>query len=187
MQPILRRRELRPADVGRAVNHLPLQVAEVDDVEIDDADAADAGRGEIQRRRRAEAARADAEHAARLQLPLPFHADLRHDQMPAVALDFVVGAELIGLQSDLTTVSSLRIGAARHRRNDADRVARLHRRLLFLQIADVLVVQIDVDEAPQLALLVVEVLASARRTASSGWRAARRWSCRRPRRHPACR
>jgi hypothetical protein len=72
------------------VNDLPLQVAEVDDVEVDDADAADAGRGEIHRRRRAEAAGADAQHAARLQAPLPVHADLRHDQVPAVADDFVV-------------------------------------------------------------------------------------------------
>ena len=91
LQPILRRRQLRPPDVRRAVNDLPLQVAEVDDVEVDDADAADAGRGEIHRRRRAEAAGADAQHAARLQLALPVHADLRHDQMPAVALDLVVG------------------------------------------------------------------------------------------------
>ena len=47
--------------------------------------------------------------------------------------------------------------AARHRRDDADRVARLHRRLLLLQVPDVLVVDVDVDEAAQLALLVVQV------------------------------
>ena len=51
---------------------------------------ADAGRGQIQRGGRAEAAGADAQHAARLQLQLPFDADLRHDEMPAVALHFVV-------------------------------------------------------------------------------------------------
>ena len=71
------------------MQHLPLQVAEIHDVEIDDADAADAGRRQIHRGRRAEAARADAQHAARLQLALPVHADLRHDQVPAVALDLV--------------------------------------------------------------------------------------------------
>ena len=37
-----------------------------------------------------ETARADAEHAALLEFLLPFDADLRHDEMPAVALDFVV-------------------------------------------------------------------------------------------------
>ena len=51
---------------------------------------ADARRGEIERRRRAEPAGADAEHARGLQLALPLDADLRHDQMPAVALNFVV-------------------------------------------------------------------------------------------------
>ena len=39
----------------------------------------------------------------------------------------------------------------------------LDRRLLLLQVADVLVVQVDVDEAAQLALVVVEVLLAARR------------------------
>ena len=82
----LRRFELRPADVGRAVDDLTLQVAEVDDVEVDDAESADARRGEIERRRRAEPAGADAEHARRLQPPLPFLADFRQQQVPAVAL-----------------------------------------------------------------------------------------------------
>ena len=91
VQAILRRRQLRAADVRRAVNDLPLQVAEVDDVEVDDADGADAGGGEIHRRRRAEAAGADAQHLRRLQLALPLDADLRHDQVPAVALDLVAG------------------------------------------------------------------------------------------------
>ena len=77
------------ADIRRAVNDLPLQVAEVDDVEIDDAERADAGGGEIHRRRRAEPARADAQHLGGLQLALPLDADLRHDQVPAVALDLV--------------------------------------------------------------------------------------------------
>ena len=117
-QPILRRRELRASDVGRAVNDLPLQVAEIDDVEIDDADRADARRGQIQRRRRTEPARADAEHAAALELLLPFDADLRHDEVPAVAFDFVVRKRHVYLSTC-------------HRGNDADRVARLHRRLLF--------------------------------------------------------
>ncbi len=86
---VLRRREFRTADVFRAVNDLALQVAEIDDVEIHDADPADSG------------------HAARYiaanpgppapmpsfavpELTLTVDADLRHDQMPAVALDFVV-------------------------------------------------------------------------------------------------
>ena len=73
------------------MDDLPLQVAEVDDVEVDDADSADAGGREVHRCRRAESAGADAQHAAGLQLALPVDADLRHDQMPAVAFDLVVG------------------------------------------------------------------------------------------------
>jgi hypothetical protein len=73
------------------VNHLTLQVAEIDDVEIDDADASNPRRGQIQPRGRAKSARTDAEHAALLELLLPVDTDLRHDEMPAVAFDFVVG------------------------------------------------------------------------------------------------
>ena len=75
----------RPTSRG-AVDDLPLQVAEVDDVEVDEAERADAGRGEIERRRRAEPARADAQHARRLQPPLPFLADFGQQQVTAVAL-----------------------------------------------------------------------------------------------------
>ena len=42
-----------------------------------------------------------------------------------------------------------RRGATRDRRDDAQRVAGLHRCLLLLQVPDVLVVQVDVDEVPQ--------------------------------------
>ena len=116
---------------------------------------ADAGGGEIHRARRAEAAGADAEHAAGLQPALPVDADLRHDEMPAVALDFVVG-QLRQRRSDVRPTVRIE-RAARHRRDDAHRVAGRHRRLLLLQIPDVLVVHVDVDEAAQLALLVVQV------------------------------
>ena len=54
--------ELGLADVGGDVEHLALQVGEVDGVVVDDTEGADAGRGEIERRRRAESAGAD--HAA---------------------------------------------------------------------------------------------------------------------------
>ena len=112
-----------------------------------------------------EPARADAQHAARLDLALPVHADLRHDQVAAVALD------LLGVER-----RELGLGCGRHhqppaasgwrrlrrrRRHDAQRVARLHRRLLLLQVADVLVVQIHVDEVPQPPLVGVEVLLQA--------------------------
>ena len=47
------------ADVGRGVDHLPLQVRQRDHVVIDDAECADAGSGEIKQHRRAKTAGAD--------------------------------------------------------------------------------------------------------------------------------
>ena len=91
VQLVLRRRQLRTADVRRAVKNLALQVAEIHDVEVDDAERADAGSREIQRGGRSQPARADAQHPGGLQLALPLHADLGHDQMPAVPLDLFVG------------------------------------------------------------------------------------------------
>jgi hypothetical protein len=66
------------------------------------------------------------------------------------------GLLIVRLKPDATDVRRRR-HAARDRRDDADRIAGLQRRLLFLQIPDVLVVHVDVDEAAQLPFLVVEV------------------------------
>ena len=113
VQPIGRRLQLRPPDVSRAVEHLPLQVAEVDGVEVDEAERADAGRREVERRRRSESAGADAEHLRRLELPLTLDADLRHDQVPAVAPHLVVRERRQGvrLRRVLTSGRRRRSGA----------------------------------------------------------------------------
>jgi hypothetical protein len=79
--------------------------------------------------------------------------------MPAVAFDFIVGElrELaVGLAAHTAQVLGRRCPAG-DRRDDADRVARRHRRLFLLQVADILFVHVHVDEASQLALLVIEV------------------------------
>ena len=68
---------------------LALQVALVDDVEVDEADAADAGRGQVERGGRAEPAGADQQHAAGLQPALPVDPDLGHDQVARVAGDLL--------------------------------------------------------------------------------------------------
>src|SRR5205823_1525673 len=82
--------ELGTAYVGGGVNDLALQVRVVHDVEIHDAERADAGCAKIERQRRPEASRADAQHFRSLELELPFHADLGHDQVARVAEDLVV-------------------------------------------------------------------------------------------------
>src|SRR5262249_13861802 len=90
VQPIFRGLQLGAADVGRTVQDLALQVAEVDDVEVDDAERADAGGGEIHGDGRSESAGADAENAGRLQLALTLDADLGHDEVARVTLDLIV-------------------------------------------------------------------------------------------------
>ena len=94
-QPIGGRVELRSADVGRAVDDLALQVADVDRVVVHEADRADAGRREVHRRRRSQAAGADAEHARGLEPLLPFDAHLGQRQVPAVS-QHLVARELTG-------------------------------------------------------------------------------------------
>ena len=90
LQLFRRRIQLLAAHVGGGVNDLPLQVGVVHDVEVHDAERAHAGRAQVQRQRRTQAARADAQHSRRFQLELPFHADLGHDQVARVAQDLVV-------------------------------------------------------------------------------------------------
>ena len=77
------------AHVGDAVDDLALQVRLVDRVEVHDAERADAGRGQVEQRRRAEAARAHDEHLRVLQALLPGHADVGDDQVARVALHLV--------------------------------------------------------------------------------------------------
>ncbi|MNO02153.1 hypothetical protein D3C81_2224720 [compost metagenome] len=51
---------------------------------------ADPGRGQVQRHRRAETTEADDQHAAVLQPQLAVDVDLRQEDLPAVAQQFVV-------------------------------------------------------------------------------------------------
>ncbi len=50
-QSLACRLELRPSHIPRAVDDLPLKVAEVDDVEIDEPDRPDTNSGQIERGR----------------------------------------------------------------------------------------------------------------------------------------
>ena len=90
-QPMGGRVHLGPAHVGGGVDHLALQVGEGDHVGIDQADHADARRGQVERRRRAQAAGADDQHPRGLQLLLARPADLAQHQVAGVALDLFVG------------------------------------------------------------------------------------------------
>ena len=83
--------DLRPAQrIGR-VRDLALQVGKVDVIVVDDAERADAGGGEIEQRRRAQAAGADHQHARGPQFRLPLLADLVQDQVAGVAVELGFG------------------------------------------------------------------------------------------------
>ena len=72
------------------MQHLPLEVRLVHGVVVDDPEPADSSRGEVQRRRGSEPTGADQEHA-RLEKPfLPGLADLRDQQVAAVAASLLV-------------------------------------------------------------------------------------------------
>ena len=71
-----------PTRLGR-VDHLALEVREVDDVVVDDAERADAGGREVERGRRAEAAGAEQQDLRVEQLLLALGADLGEQQVAA--------------------------------------------------------------------------------------------------------
>ena len=79
----------RRADIGRAVDHLALQIRQRHDVVIDDAEGTDAGGRQIKQHRRAETAGADHEHARPTQCGLTRPADLAQDDVARVTLKFV--------------------------------------------------------------------------------------------------
>ena len=78
-------------DVARLMDDLPVQVGDVDGVEVDHADAPHARRREVGEDGRAEAARADDDDARGLELLLPLHRHLGHDEVAPVAADLLVG------------------------------------------------------------------------------------------------
>ncbi|MBV6491081.1 MAG: hypothetical protein CNCCGFBP_01613 [Fimbriimonadaceae bacterium] len=87
----LGRFEFGSSHIRFAMNHLPLQVREINDVEIHDAEAADPRCGEIQRGWRAQPPSPDEQHTCALELALPRKPDFRQNQMARVAQDFVRG------------------------------------------------------------------------------------------------
>ena len=81
---------LRLPDGLFAVQHLPLQVAEVHHVEIQHSQGADSGRRQVESERRSEPARADAQNSRVLEFLLTLESHLRHYQVAAVPGYFLV-------------------------------------------------------------------------------------------------
>src|SRR4051794_12010060 len=87
-EPVAGRCQFAAADVLCSVKNLPLQVAKIDTVEIDDAERSNAGCCQIKRSWGAEAASANAQNARCLESLLTVRSHFGHDEMPRVALQF---------------------------------------------------------------------------------------------------
>ncbi len=155
--------DLRPAHGGAAEEDLAVEVALVDHVEVDQAERADPRRREVEAERRAEAAGADHQHLGRLELALPQGADLGEDQVAAVVADLarrevrqIVDVHVLLQETDGAA------GAPGDRRDDRQRVPRLDRSGVLLEMADVLVVEEEVDEAAQRAVVGIEMALQGR-------------------------
>ena len=83
---LLRGVDLADADSLGRVDHLALQVGDVDDVVVDDPESADARGRQVQRRRRAEPARPEQQHLRVEQLLLTLDPNLREQKVPRVAV-----------------------------------------------------------------------------------------------------
>src|SRR5215470_7865607 len=152
-QAVFGRIQFLSTDVLRAMQDLSLQIAVIDDVEIDQPQSPYARRRQIQAQGRTQSARADQKRARGLQFALTFQPDFGQNQVAVVASQFVFVQ--FGQFGQRLFYRDAR--AAGYRRDDADLVLLFDRGVFFLQVADVFVVDVDVDEVAQLAVGVEEV------------------------------
>ena len=85
-EPLAGRPRLGLAHLLRGVEHLPLEVAQRDDIGIGQPEAPDTGRRKVECHGRAEPPEPHDEHRGLGQAPLPPLADLRQHRLPRVAL-----------------------------------------------------------------------------------------------------
>src|SRR5262245_5763549 len=135
------------------MDDLALQVAEIHHIKINQPNTTNSSGCEIETQWSSQTSRANQKHLGGLELLLSFHADFRHDQMPAIARYLIV-AQLHAGKCFLTRCYV----AACDRRDDTDDITVLERGFIVLQIADVFVVNIHIDEIAELSLGVIKVL-----------------------------
>ncbi len=83
------------AELGRAVDHLTLQIRKRHHIVVDHSKGSDAGRGQIEQRRRAQAAGTHHQHASAAERGLSRSAHLAQHDMAGVAFKFF-GTQLGG-------------------------------------------------------------------------------------------
>ena len=87
-QPVARRFQFAAADVLCSVKNLPLQICELDLVEIDNSKSSHAGCCQVERSRGAQAAGTDTQNARGLKSLLSFSSHFGHDEVTRIALQF---------------------------------------------------------------------------------------------------
>src|SRR3989338_3246836 len=101
------------------MNDLALQIAEIHRVVVAQGQPSDTAGGEIQRGRRTEPAQTDDEHFCIEQALLPLNADLRQQDVPAIAQQLLVvhaGSLQLFKNQRATTREKLLVAAAINRR-----------------------------------------------------------------------
>src|SRR6185295_9607029 len=89
--------DLARPDVGRAMNHLPLQIGERDAVVVDDPDRADARRRQIKQRGCAEPPCPNDQDPGALERSLPRSADFTEHDVAGVTLELVRTQHVLSL------------------------------------------------------------------------------------------
>ncbi|GGB45025.1 hypothetical protein GCM10011492_40150 [Flexivirga endophytica] len=74
------------------MDHLAVQVAQLDDVVVDDSQPTDSGAGQIGQHRSCQTSRADNEHAGIREFALAGHPDLGQQRVPRISLGLVAVA-----------------------------------------------------------------------------------------------
>ena len=155
MQSVAGGFELRSPEVSSRVEHLALQVGQVDLVKIDETDLPDPRGGKVQRRRGAETSGTHEQHLGQSEGLLAGHADLGEQEVAAVSPQLLAGQRVRRRRGKHGERSAGRgtprpgRRSARDGGNDRDDVAVLHRRRLAFEVPDVLVVEIDRYKVPQ--------------------------------------
>ena len=150
-----------------------MQVRVVHHIEIHQPDSSDSRRRQIHPQRSAQAARAHQQHARVLQLELPVHADFRHNQMPAVTQNLFVRQRCRVRRNRHRHRRFFHRTSARDARHNGHRIFAAHRRRALFQIADVLVIHVNVDVAAQRSGVAIKLLMQigvARRSGSAALR-----------------
>ena len=104
-QPLARRFALKFADIACAKSDLPLKIREIHDIEIDESQTPDTGGSEIKSQRGAQPPGANQQDFCVFEFELTLHAHFGHDQVAAIAKNFLVGKTGGRLRSGLRLCS----------------------------------------------------------------------------------